>query len=179
MVPTSRHAARSREARLRPAGAAPGLSSGAGRLISVVRRPGKHRSVGRVSVIILGIGCLVAGIACVSTRRPPADQRLIGTWVYQRANSSRCSAPPPPTTFSFSENGELTATFPDGQHKLRTGTWSADHGVLVVWMRPSEECCMGKFDDPDIFSYDTEGNTLTLEEELVAQRCKMIFHASD
>ena len=41
MVPTSRHAARSREARPLPAGAAPGLSSGAGRLISVVSRPGR------------------------------------------------------------------------------------------------------------------------------------------
>ena len=36
MVPSSRHAARSREARPRPAGGAPGLYSGAGRLISVV-----------------------------------------------------------------------------------------------------------------------------------------------
>ena len=38
MPPTPRHAARSREAHRLPAGGAPGLSSGAGRLISVVRR---------------------------------------------------------------------------------------------------------------------------------------------
>ena len=37
MVPSSRHAARSRESLRPPAGSAPGLSSGAGRLISVVR----------------------------------------------------------------------------------------------------------------------------------------------
>ena len=37
VLPNSRHAARSREARRPPAGGAPGPSSGAGRLISVVR----------------------------------------------------------------------------------------------------------------------------------------------
>ena len=71
MLPSPRHAARSRVARRRPAGGAPGLPSGAGRLISVVRR--------QVAVAI----CAVAVVGCQSgtclqvVNEPDAQLRVV------------------------------------------------------------------------------------------------------
>ena len=70
MVSTPRHAARTREARHRTADVAPGLYSGAGRVISVVRRSGRRCDV-RVRIV----GLLVLS-ACISGCFVPTFYRL-------------------------------------------------------------------------------------------------------
>ena len=66
MRPSSRHAARSRRARHRPAGGAPGLSSSAGRLISVVR-PLKGIPLSGKKLLV---AALLLSAACTPLRDP-------------------------------------------------------------------------------------------------------------
>ena len=70
MLPSSRHAARSREARRRPAGGAPGLPSGAGRLISVVR----PASLLAITLICLGPTRVVFCQDEVRWKRPAPEE---------------------------------------------------------------------------------------------------------
>ena len=85
MLLSSRHAARTREARRLPAGGAPGLLAGAGRLISVVRR-----LIGTARAVLLGILATIGDTQRVRASqipvyRPPASRDEVVTWVPERS----------------------------------------------------------------------------------------------
>ena len=75
MVPTPRRAARTREARPLPAGVAPGPSSGAGRLISVVRRP---RGVLLAGTLVCGV--LAPTFSTAETPAPKPSGKIGEDW---------------------------------------------------------------------------------------------------
>ena len=140
MLLSSRHAARSREARPRPAGGAPGHTSGAGRLISVVRPRSQ----------VLWHATIALAVA------------VFPTWVCRGT-----SAPSLPTGPSIYEKGVRLAGTQSATHPLGLLT-SADRGDVLELSVKDAFFGTGRIEQPSL-SFERNGNA-TLNLRTIPQK---------